>query len=259
MVLSNTDTKEMQAIIKSFVESASFQEILKSMISNVVHEAVALVRDALTSEIKKLKGEVRKLSSALEKQEQYSRRNNIIIRGLKEKSNENTLCSVKEFFKETLKVDVPEFGIDKAHWVGPKRFKNRSVIVKFANYQHKQMVYNTKKQLRGTGFTIHEDLTKVRYDISKEASQTFGLRNSWTYDGAVYIKTKDEVKHKVQTVEELRALMKTYAAEVKENLKRNVERNRVKTRSHMRSTSAKDDGDVDQDSAQLNKTMVQGN
>ena len=61
------------------------------------------------------------LEKKLERQEQYFRRNCILIHGLKEEKSESTDDRVLKLFKEELNEDVLLIGLDRTHRNGKKR------------------------------------------------------------------------------------------------------------------------------------------
>ena len=91
---------------------------------------------------------VKDLQKKMDRQEQYSRRNCILIHGLKEENNEITDDRVLELFKDELTEDVLLVDLDRAHRIGQKRDSNnklRPVIVKFARYNICEKAIKSKK------------------------------------------------------------------------------------------------------------------
>ena len=87
----------------------------------------------------------------MERQEQYSRRNCILIHGLKEEKNESTDDRVLKLFREELNEDVLLADLDRTHRIGKKSdssSKPRPVIVKFARYKIRKKVFKSKKNSR---------------------------------------------------------------------------------------------------------------
>ena len=78
------------------------------------------------------------LRKKIERPEQYSRRNCILIHGLKEEKNESTDDRVLKLFREELNEDVILADLDRTHRIGKKKRKStsklRPVILKFAQY-----------------------------------------------------------------------------------------------------------------------------
>ena len=77
------------------------------------------------------------LRKKTERPEQHSRRNCILIHGLKEEKNESTDDRVLKLFREELNEDVILADLDRTHRIGKKRNSTSKlcpVIVKFARY-----------------------------------------------------------------------------------------------------------------------------
>ena len=81
---------------------------------------------ALQSELKNSNIKVEDLEKKIERQEQYSRRNCIIIHGLKEEKNESTNDKVVKLFREELNEDVLLADLDRTHRIGKKRLKQQT-------------------------------------------------------------------------------------------------------------------------------------
>ena len=87
----------------------------------------------------------------MQKQEQYSRRNSILVHGLKEEMMERTDDRVLKLFKDKLNEDVLSADLDRTHRIGKKSdssSKPRPVIVKFARYNIREKVFKSKKNSR---------------------------------------------------------------------------------------------------------------
>ena len=76
---------------------------------------------ALQSELKNSNIKVEDLEKKTEMQEQYSRRNCIIIHGLKEEKNERTNDKVVKLLREELNEDVLLEDLDRTHRIGIKK------------------------------------------------------------------------------------------------------------------------------------------
>lgn len=122
--------------------------------------------------------------------EQYSRRNCLLIHGVKEDDRENCLKVAEDFFSNKLRVKVNPILLGRAHRIGPHRASNdssRPIIVRFLSYQERDKVWRVKKNLKSTGFLITESLTATRKKILHEAKNWVGTRNVWTQDGKIVI------------------------------------------------------------------------
>ena len=98
----------------------------------------------LQNELKSASMKVEDLEKKMERQVQYSRRNSILIHGLKEEKNESTDDRVLKLFREELNEDALLADLDRTHRTGKKRDSNRKprpVVVKFARYNIREKAF----------------------------------------------------------------------------------------------------------------------
>ena len=110
----------------------------------------------LSSKLKMLETENKKLHERVVQQEAYSRRENIIIDGMTETENENCEVRVQEMFGF---MDVGSFALQRCHWIGRRTDKNRprAIIVRFSKFGDKVKVMSQGAKLKGTGLYIKDD------------------------------------------------------------------------------------------------------
>ena len=90
--------------------------------------------NSLEEKVLGLTEKVDKLSSLVDRQEQYSRRNCILIHGVKENQNEDTDEVVINKIKSEVDLDISPRDINRTHRIGiSSKSKNRPIIVKFVN------------------------------------------------------------------------------------------------------------------------------
>ena len=110
------------------------------------------------------------LENAIEKQEQNSRRENVILHGVPERENENVdnarkrvcdLFNANVKSKHWLEVDLL-----RAHRLGGKRQdnSNRPLIVRFIHFYDKLKVMRAKPDFKKLGIRVNDDLTKNQRD-----------------------------------------------------------------------------------------------
>lgn len=150
----------------------------------------------LKEKVSILSNEKKDLEKIIDRQEQYSRRNCILIHGVKEEQNEDTDNVVVKIIKDNLEEDVPLTELDRSHRIGKKNSngKARPIIVKFARYNVRRKVFYSKKKLKGKNISITESLTKFRMEKLQEARELYDRKNVWTYDGRIMFKVNDEVE-----------------------------------------------------------------
>ena len=134
--------------------------------------------EELRGEVFSLNEELNCITEQVDRQEPNSRRNCFLIHGTTEESQENTDALALEFFKEKLDIEITQQVLDRTHWMG-KNDKNskrpRPVIVKFIQYNDRKKVFSKKKQLKSSGISIRESVTKLRMGELAKVSLSSGM------------------------------------------------------------------------------------
>ncbi|KAJ8046977.1 hypothetical protein HOLleu_05838 [Holothuria leucospilota] len=116
--------------------------------------------DFLNEASDKLESINKQSSEALNKQERFSRRNNIRIVGYPTHAEENCLDIAKEVIN---KVGIPDVKIERAHRDGARREgRSRHILVRLSFFQDKiTALKNQRAKLQDEGYFITDDLTFV--------------------------------------------------------------------------------------------------
>lgn len=198
-VLTKSQKEEISEIIKMTNNAMLTEENYLDSIANKIFlkmEAnIRKITDPLIEKINKLEEANEDLQSKLDSLEQYSRRQCLRFYGIDENDNENVENKVLNIINNNLKLnEVSRNHIDRCHRTG-KKFDNsaqnqgarkpRPIIVKFVSYKQRQLVFQNKKLLKGSGIKICEDLTKTRLSLMHNVIQKYGYRNVWTLDGSI--------------------------------------------------------------------------
>ena len=139
---------------------------------------------------------VDKLSSLVDRQKQYSRRNCILIHCVKENQNEDTDETVINKKESEVDLEISPGGIDRTHIIGvPSKDKIRPIIVCKTNGEEAR-IYQ-QKRLKGKNMSVTASLTKIRISTLKEAGNKFGYSSVWTADGKIMYKEEGDTKAKV--------------------------------------------------------------
>ena len=128
----------------------------------------------------KINKRIEELESKIDCQEQYSRRNCILIHGIAENKEENTDQQAIDFINDSLDIKINEIDIDRSHRIGrydKAKKKARPIIVKFARYSVRGRVFQEKRKLKGTGESITESLTTKRIGQLNDAIEKYGFNN----------------------------------------------------------------------------------
>lgn len=164
----------------------------------------------LDDKVKQLTIDKEDLRNQLDALEQHGRRNNLRIFGVRETANEKCDEMVIDLIKAKLGVQVLAPDIDLCHRVGVNRKqigiaggnKPRALIVRFANARSREQVLQNRRQLKGSGYVIHEDLTKGRISVLNNAIKKYGKKNVWSWQGAIWIYVGNR-RHRVTNAAEL--------------------------------------------------------
>jgi hypothetical protein len=175
-------------------------------------------------------------ATRLENLDIYSRADNLIFKGLPEKSyaerasgslgNAVDLAApsttsslavettVIEFCREALKLDITKQDISIAHRLkASANYKCRPIIVRFANRRARESVLRAKKSLKTANLEspvyITEQLTKAADSLYFEARkrlQEKKLSAAWTFNGQVFVKFSEDASENATVVKALRDL-----------------------------------------------------
>ena len=163
-VVSNNNQRELRAIIASLqtkVESLTDKvEKLDTQVSTLTKALIvsesALAVSRMTSS---------RLKNELDRQEQYSRRNCIVMDGVnvsrKDGPDEHT-TKAKKILTDSFPLDEEIItGFDKAHPIGPVINGKQSFIMRFNKHSVVSRIYKNRRSLK-QGITARPSLTKTR-------------------------------------------------------------------------------------------------
>ncbi|KAK3922128.1 Protein unc-13-like protein C [Frankliniella fusca] len=179
------------------MSSADLQALIAAAVASAVDPLSAKLDKLqkiieLQSEVKLKNDEIERLKQEMnvkfDEREQYSRRNNLRIFGIPESENENTDQLVVDVAKK-MGVQLSDSTIDRSHRIGKQGPQPRPIIVKLTRYNTRDEIFRAKRNLKGTGIVVREDLTKLRLKFLKEAVQAYSSKYVWTIDGVIMVKT----------------------------------------------------------------------
>ena len=134
--------------------------------------------------------------------EQYTRKNNLEIHGIPEKTEENLVEKVIKL-ANALNVTIRSDDIDICHRMltGRNVSKPRPIIVRFKSYRTKKELYGVRKSLKnqrmsqifqGAGIVyINENLTRMRRQLFAKVwkrKKSEQWHSAWTMDGKIFMK-----------------------------------------------------------------------
>ena len=145
----------------------------------------------------RLAEQVDKLSSLVDRQEQYSRRNCILIHVVKENQSKGTDEVVVNKTKSEMDLEISAGDIDRTHSIDlPTKSKNRSMIVKFVRYMDGMGEFTSKKKLKGKNMSVTKSLTKIGMSALEKATNNFRCSSLWKADRMIMYGEEDDAKTK---------------------------------------------------------------
>ncbi|KOB72711.1 Uncharacterized protein OBRU01_04276 [Operophtera brumata] len=117
------------------------------------------------------------LVQGLDRQETASRRKVLLFHGLVESTESVVEDSIIHLLTNQVKLsNISPEQLAACHRLGTNTSKPRPVMVRFANYKIRNLVWNSKTSLKNTGITVSEFLTKSRHDVFTAAQTRGGKR-----------------------------------------------------------------------------------
>ena len=176
---------------------------LKSSLENSESKINSLNKESIDQRklISELENKIHTCLKWANQNEQYSRRNNIKITGLKTSENEDTRLSVCNFLKDKLGIKSKAGDIDAAHILpkginqkGQKDERPPNIIVKFMSRDARDEAIRRRKQLKGSGIVILEDLTTMNVKLMNRVNNHDQIERSWSQNGKIIGLTKGGAK-----------------------------------------------------------------
>ena len=136
-----------------------------------------------------MSNELEVLKNSQDQQQQYYRRNCVVIHGISEQKGEDTDEQALKIIREELGETAEKSDLDQTHRIGAfkeDKSKCTPIIVKFSRYNVRDKVFKNKKKLKGKVYSITESLTAMKIkSLLKHAialvSPTCGLKTGKFY------------------------------------------------------------------------------
>ncbi|XP_072938248.1 uncharacterized protein [Epargyreus clarus] len=164
--------------------------------------------------LNKLKTQMELLALGLDRHETFMRRKVLLFHGLPEKDNEKVHERVLHIISNQMKeTSISMDNLHVCHRLGSFNGKCRPILVRFHDIQHRQVVWEGKTALKGTGITISEFLTQARHKAFMAARKHFGVKNCWTVEGKIMVLLPNKSRRKIESLAELQILVAQYPPE----------------------------------------------
>ncbi|KAK3101169.1 hypothetical protein FSP39_022471 [Pinctada imbricata] len=143
---------------------------------------------ALKQRVKENEGKITKALIQSNHNEQYSRKTNIKIIGLKEERSENTKEVVKKVFLEKGGIEVEDNEITAVHRIPGRREDHRPILIKFRNTDAKSKVMRKRRMIKeaGGGIRLVDDVTKMNTELITRLKNHDKISGAWYFNSYVY-------------------------------------------------------------------------
>jgi hypothetical protein len=171
----------------------------ENMAITIASLIVPLIGNVITKQntptVKKIEAATRVNRYKIDELEQYGRRENLRINGIKEDTDENVKQKVVDLGK-AMGIDVTVRDLNVAHRLGkPGMGAARSIIARFLYRDVKHQFLVNKKQLKASEHYKHvfinEDLTPLRQAIFYKLRKSDKVESCVTRDGSMRCRLKD--------------------------------------------------------------------
>ncbi|OXA45315.1 hypothetical protein Fcan01_19917 [Folsomia candida] len=165
---SNSDLEYFPAMAGKETGSPSDPlPITRADLEELFSKSESRIRKIITDELKPIKDrvtdELKKVNSTLETVQRAEKRNNIIVRGIKESENENyrDRDNIVDQLCKTMKISKLDY--DYAIRVGRKRPDyTRPLLVRCLRSHEKSNLMSSRKKLKGSSIFVNHDLTHTQ-------------------------------------------------------------------------------------------------
>ncbi|XP_022830446.1 uncharacterized protein LOC111359218 [Spodoptera litura] len=148
------------------------------------------------------------LSQGHDRHETAMRKKVLLVHGVPEVKQERLHDVVTAVLTSQMKLsEVGGSDIHVCHRLGYSNRSPRPILVRFFKTEHRHLVWDNKKSLKGSGITISEFLTQMRHRAFTAARKYFGITNCWSVEGKIVIIAPDKSRHKIEYMSQLEELI----------------------------------------------------
>ena len=198
--------KLMDKLTKKVIEGGVLDRVKQELYESFKFDAETSAENLndMGQRVEKLERANDALRDELDAQEQYSRRNCLLLHGVPETEADTTAAAL-HIIDQHLDIKLPSDAIDRSHRLGRTtgEGKPRPIIMKFVSYQDRRAVFGRKKNLKGTKIVLTENLTKRRAELLGKARAKAGVKATWTADGRIICLLEDGRKIAIDTARDL--------------------------------------------------------
>lgn len=175
----------LEESIGDILNSESFRTVL----TDIINQAIQVQIKPFIEKISNLELENSKLQNRINELEQQKKLKSLRIFGL-EKNMKPAEKVVNEIFKSKLDLDIQEKEIKSCYFT---KANDKCIIVNFFSKKTRDIVFQNKKNLKGSKISILEDLTRTNVNILKKMREKHGFKNVWTINGKIKCKENGKI------------------------------------------------------------------
>ncbi|CAK1547705.1 unnamed protein product [Leptosia nina] len=139
-----------------------------------------------------------------DEQEMRNRRKFLLLHGVNENKEESP-STVANMIAVLLKLpEVTETSLSRCTRMGFRKSNTlRPLLIKFHDVEVKNKIWMAKTNLKGTGITLSEFLTKTRHKLFMAAREKFGVSNCWTRGGSIFAIGEDKERRCITSLTDI--------------------------------------------------------
>lgn len=210
MGITERQKNDLKNVLDEFFSDKTFFDTFAVKVADIVSQKMMVHIEKLDTRISALEkhmnniqGDNEELRMKVDTLEQQSKCNQLRVFGVPEDGNENVKEKLLDIFEN--KINVNDCQLENCYRLGPfnRTAKYpRPILATFINEQHRNKIFQNKKNLKGSRIAITEELTKIRYELLILSKDKYGKGNVWTYDGNIYTNINGK-KHRIRNTEDL--------------------------------------------------------
>lgn len=195
---------ELKTVITSTIkEILNDHKVEMEELLDEKNKALIETIDAQKNEIENLKSKINEMTteneelkkmaqSAMSKanwNEQYLRKNNIKVHGVKEQAAENTKAVVQKLIKENTNATLNDEDIIAIHRIPGRKGYDRPILVKLKNNSAKSVIMKQRSEIKRkskNAYRLSDDVTKLNSDLINKLAKNDQISSAWYFNGHVY-------------------------------------------------------------------------
>ncbi|XP_022826260.1 uncharacterized protein LOC111356209 [Spodoptera litura] len=211
--MTDSRYEHMQALFTT--KMAAYEEKLQKLSAQspapdlaLLHKDFTEFKQFMLQALANFKSQSELLALGLDRHETAMRRKVLLVHGIPERRDEQLPDVVIKVFHDQMKLaELRKGNIHVCHRLGSSGRGSRPILVRFYMTEHRHLVWDNKKSLKGTGITISEFLTQLRHRAFMDARNHFGISNCWSVEGKIVIVAPDKTRHKIECISQLQELI----------------------------------------------------